>query len=80
MRRTAIKNFSLATTLLDGTKLDHSFSNCRDLLDWLVGYDMVPSIINTEIVVMTLDGRTVRIVIPNDTSTTVYAMIEEAIN
>lgn len=73
-------NFSLTATLANGVQLDHYFTDCRDLLNWLAGYDIVPDITSAEIVALTDDGKTVHIMIPNSTSTSVRAAVDESIH
>jgi hypothetical protein len=73
-------NFSLIATLADGAKLDHYFSDCRDLLNWLAGYDIAPDITSAEIIVTTDDGKTVHITIPNSHGTAVRADVDESIH
>ncbi|MDB5034744.1 MAG: hypothetical protein JWQ98_1985 [Chlorobi bacterium] len=70
-------NFSLSATLADGQKVEHSFHDCHDLIQWLAGYGIVPDISSAEITVRTDDGKTVHITIPNDDSMEVRARIDD---
>lgn len=72
-----MENFYIEEGMADGTTSHIEFDNCAELVHWIVGFDVEPPVTEFQMQARTDDGRTVRIIVPNDDSRRVQVVIEE---